>query len=95
MHLPGRFAWWIFSNITNQLWFEVFIMLNIFLVAVATVLDLENRCENVNPFSHRGGVSKLAASLFIAGFLQASLMQLLRLPYFFAEQLGIPKLSRL
>lgn len=37
-----RLAYWVFVNVTSTSWFETLVLLNIFAVAVATGLDLEN-----------------------------------------------------
>ena len=55
---------WTFLNITSQAWFEAFVMANIFLIAVATVCDLENRNEDVGIQSFVDATSTLTTVVF-------------------------------
>jgi hypothetical protein len=41
-------AWFVYSKITSQVWFEVVILINILCIGAATGLDLENDGKNLN-----------------------------------------------
>ena len=59
-----RWAWWVFIKITSTTWFETFVMLNIFLVAISTGVDLENEEREPSLVQFTETVAWLTLSVF-------------------------------